>query len=191
MSDDEFRADLRWPVDPLGERPPADLADDEPPWSPPADLEEAGPPGERALLEEVGRLSDRLVERMRGLRVAVEADLAEIRSELTAVRKDLSKVTKRAPVAPAGAPAADLEPLQEELAALRTSVDGVAGTITSDRLDDLADELAGLQAEIVSLRRRISLRATGEGPSLSDEQLEQLASAVAAHLRRDGRQGTR
>jgi hypothetical protein len=189
MSEDEFRADLRWPTDPLGERPRADLSDDDaPPWSPPADLEDAGP-GERALLDEVGRLSDRLLERMRGLRASLDADLAEIRTELAAVRQSLSKAGGRTPAAP---PPPDLGPLVEEMASMRASVDGIAGTVTSDRLDDLADELAGLQAELVSLRRRITLRATaGEGASLTDEQLEQLAAAVAAHLRRDGRQGGR
>ncbi len=187
MSEDEFRADLRWPIDPLGERTPAHPSgDDSQPWSPPPELEGAGA-GELALVEEVGRLSDRLLERMRGLRVAVEADMAEIRAEIAAIRQSVSKATERAGLAPRAGAGRDAGALHDELSALRASVDAVAASVSPDRLDDLADELAGVQTELVALRRRISLRAPdAEGPSLSDEQLARLAAAVAAQLRRDG-----
>jgi hypothetical protein len=199
MSEDEFRADLRWPTDPLGERPPAHLADDEPDWEEPVDRDDAVSSVDRSVAEEVDRLATRILERLRSTRTAIEGDLAEVRSELAAIRQGLSALAERATgPAPAAAPAPppDLEPLRADVADLRASVDGlatsIAGAITPDRFDDIADELSGVQAELVSLRRRITLRAPGaESSGLTDEQLDRLAEAVAAKLRADGRRGSR
>lgn len=190
MSEDEFRADLHWPIDPLGERPPAHLAADAA-WE--AELDEPDAlAGEQTMAEAVDRLADRLLERVRSTRVAIEGQLAEVRAELAAIREGLTALAER----PAGRSTAgatpDLRPVLAEVAGLRASVDAMAGTITSERLDDLADELSGVQAELVSLRRRISLRAPGaEGAGLTDDQLERLAAAVADRLRADGRRGSR
>ena len=195
MSEDEFRADLRWPTDPLGERPPAHLAPEDEAWE--AGLADADAvaddAGDRTLAEEVERLADRVVERLRTTRTALEGELAELRTELAAVREGLATIAERPVPRPVAAAAPDLAPLLAELTEVRAGVDALTASITSERLDDLADELSGVQTELQSLRRRISLRAPGgEGSTgLSDDQLERLAAAVAAKLGADGRRGSR
>jgi signal transduction histidine kinase len=188
MSEDEFRADLRWPIDPLGERPSiVDPEEDAPGWRPPADLDDvAPPPGDRTVAEELDRISDRVLERLRAARVALDADLAELRTELGAIRQAMSQL-ERTPPPPAVVGPSTLAPLVEEVGALRAAVEALAAAVTPERLDDMAEELAGVQAELVSLRRRITLRAGGEGVALTDDQLDRLAAAVAAQIRRDGR----
>jgi hypothetical protein len=169
MSEDEFRTDLRWPTDPLGERRDQTL---DGPRRPDGDGGVASE-GADAPADDHDRGADRILERLRSLRLELDANLAEVKSEIAALRLSMSK-----------RPTPALAPLIEELAVLRSVVEEVAAAVPPTRLDAIEDELAGVGEELVSLRRRITLRADAksEPVTLADDQLEQIARGVAALL---------
>jgi ABC-type transporter Mla subunit MlaD len=151
MPEDEFRTELSWPTDPLGERPAADDEAAEPTGqqdSPP-------PPPKPDGHDDAG---DRLLERVDTLRRDVDAHLAGLRAELAGIRGSLAELLERPTETSRGSAAPSIEPLLAELAQMRD--------------------------ELVSLRRRITLRADAQADTavLSDEQLDRIARTVAGLL---------
>lgn len=136
MSEDEFRTDLRWPTDPLGERRGRHLAPED------VDDEHLAP---TAVDDE-----------------PLDVDLARVLSEMATLRQAVDGVS------------ADLTALRAE-----------RGRLQEPRsFDAIAEELTGIREELVSLRRRITLRvgASTAPLVLTDGQLEHLAQAVANRL---------
>jgi ABC-type transporter Mla subunit MlaD len=87
----------------------------------------------------------------------IRDDLAGMRDLVrTAIVEEMPAAFTEAAAAPVAAPVADMEPLIEELTAVRS--------------------------EVASLRRRIAVRAGGDSVALGDEQMSALADAVAARL---------
>jgi hypothetical protein len=76
--------------------------------------------------------------------------------------------------------------LHDEVAALGDSVVDASPAAPSAGSDELDRGLAELREEIVSLRRRISLRASGS--AITPEHLEEIADAVAKRLKQSLRQ---
>jgi hypothetical protein len=221
MSDD-LTADLRWPRVTRDERPAPLLDDHEArPSDVPLDREPKGPERldeapvevvggvverprfDRATIEAYDRLAERLLERLRSLREDLDADLAEVRSEIASLRAAVDDVGDRVQLRQLRA---SINELRGDVSSMRRAVtewpelEQVSHDISSLRADmatlcetggtsgpvDVAPVLeatAAVQAELVSLRRRIALRASGES-SLSDEQLDLLAEAVTTRLLR-------
>jgi hypothetical protein len=147
MPEDEFRTDLQWPIDPLGERqsPPPDSA----PVSP-------GTLTHEVVAEELDRLSDRLIEVLQALRSDLDADLDDVRAEVAGVRRLVDEVRERPPL-PGGPsqPPPSLEPVLEELATvreelislkhrigLRAKAQADAAVLTDEQIDRIARTVA-------------------------------------------------
>lgn len=143
----------------------------------------AGSTIRRALVEAHDRLADRMLQRLRAMRDDIDADLAELRSEMSALRHSIDDAGDRVPIRQMRT---SLEELRADVAALRRV--GLP-EVDADALaagGRVAEELAALRNEIAALRRRISLRAVAESPGLSDEQLHLLAELVAERMRATG-----
>lgn len=168
-----------------------------------------GPALRRAVVDAHDRLADRVLQRLRAFREDIDADLAELRSEMAALRQSVEDMGDRMPARQirssleelrgdlaglrrAGFDGSQLEHISGELAGLRSDLADLAA-----RMDDgagrpgppsaspgpVANELAELRSEIASLRRRISLRvAVPDAGGLSDAQIEKVAEAVAGRL---------
>lgn len=118
-------------------------------------------PAERAAAPQ-GRSADDLssVE-------VLECSLREAIDELTAGRHEMSALREELRVASAEGPA--------RRRGKAAQGEGVTG--------ELAEEVAALRAEVVALRRRISLRADGP-PELANDSAAHLADLIAERLRR-------
>jgi hypothetical protein len=191
MADDDLSLRLHWPTDPLEDRtderapeaaPRTGSAAGDAAREAPEAAADAG--GELALVrQEMADLRhalDDLADRVQ-LR-QVRASMEELRSEMVSLRR----VVLEGP---------DLEQLTTEVGALRSQlVDLVAsspsspraaGEVTADAVAPLAEELAALRAEMVSLRRRIALRGQGGDAGTDDERLERIVGSVIRRLSED------
>jgi hypothetical protein len=163
----------------------------------------------RSLIEAYDRLGDRVLERMRALREDVDADLTAVRSELATLRQAVDDVGDRVQLRQLRATIdelrgdvsglrraviewPELEQVSSDISGLRSDMSNVlAATHASDSSDSalsfaalapLVEEIAQLRGEVMSLRRRISLRGQGQAVSVDDTQLERLADAVAERM---------
>jgi hypothetical protein len=174
MADDDLSTRLHWPADPLdaGQRtasaptgtperpPPAD-----PPRPAPGSKSEVGILRDEvaALRRAIEELSDRV--RLEPLTSQVEA----LRLQLVELRDDLPA----ADAAPAGP--AVVAALEE----LRTSIQGISTVrAPAGSLAPIVEELGALRQEVVSLRRRVTLRSKAVDDVLDDDQLERIVEAV-------------
>ncbi len=134
MSDDEFSAELRWPLDPF-RGPRVDPVDEPPSPSPATALVEGSAPriapsptqvesGEgiesarigRFVVDAFDRLAGRVLERLRALSDGLDSDLAEVRSELATLRQAVDDLGDRI-----------------ELRQLRAAVDELRGDVVGLR----------------------------------------------------------
>jgi hypothetical protein len=190
MADDDLSLRLHWPADPLEDRADDRAAEAAPrtrpaPAAAPDDVPAATPAGDdrgelalvRHELADLRHAVDDLADRvqMRQLRASME----ELRSEVISLRR----VVLEWP---------DLEQLTTEVGALRSQlVDLAAGPpsstratvdVTADAVAPLAEELAALRAELVSLRRRIALRGQAADAGTDDARLERIVETVVRRL---------
>jgi hypothetical protein len=194
---------LRWPGGPRraedrgGERvepPPSapHLGDphlEEPPGAPLRALPvlEADPgdpaPLRRAVVDAYDRLADQVLGRMRALHQDVDADLAEVRSELASLRRSVEDVGDRVQLRQLRT---SLDELRSDVAGLRRAVlewSGPGGAGEPPEPGATAEQLTLLREEVIALRRRIALRGRTEAPSaLSDDDVERIAAALAERL---------
>ena len=98
-------------------------------------------------------------------------ELEQVGNDLTGLRADVAELVSRAePTGSSEGRAASprlelLAPVLEEISAMRSALDARPAAGGSDVSDQVLEELAGLRAEVASLRRRIVLRA---GPPPDD-----------------------
>ncbi len=132
------------------------------------------------LVEAFDRLGARVLGRLRDLREDLDADLADVRSQVAALTGAVEDVADRV----------ELRQLRGAVDELRSDVAGLRRTIAepsgrehaaAPELEDLAQELSELRAEMVSLRRRMSLKASGSG-TLTPEELAAIAEVVTERL---------
>jgi hypothetical protein len=185
-------AEDRRVVDP----PTEDAVPEDPPGAPLRALPvlEAGPedttPLRRAVVDAYDRLADQVLGRMRALHQDVDADLAEVRSELASLRRSVEDVGDRVQLRQLRT---SLDELRADVAGLRRAVlespepgpggPGAPGTAAAQGA--AAEQLALLREEVVSLRRRIALRGRAEPAEpapLTDDDVDRIAAAVAARL---------
>ena len=149
MPEDEFRTDLQWPTDPLGER------HDQPGTE--ADVPSAPRPAIGRA--ELGELADRILEALATVRADLNTDLDGLRADVAALRQSIDEVLERPPPVPAGKapPLPSLAPVLEEIAqvrkelaslkrriGLRAEADADAAVLTDEQLDRIARTVAGL-----------------------------------------------
>lgn len=142
----------------------------------------SSPTGEAALgrfvVDAYDRLADRVLERLRQIRVDVDADLGAVRSELATLRQAVDDVADRV-----------------QLRQLRASVDELRGDVAGLRravlewpeLAQVSSELAGLRADVSDLLGRPAPEppaAPLELPAELSSQLAALRAEVAALARR-------
>jgi hypothetical protein len=184
-STDERGADERGIDERRAGPPPVDdPPGDEPPGAPLRALPvlEADPgdhtPLRRAVVDAYDRLADQVLGRMRALHQDVDADLAEVRSELASLRRSVEDVGDRVQLRQLRT---SLDELRTDVAALRRAVLEQADPAEGSA----AEQLALLREEVVALRRRIALRAQSDpaaAPGLSDDDVARIAAAVAERL---------
>ena len=170
MPEDEFRTDLQWPTDPLGERDPAGAT--------------AGEDVER--VSEVWTKESRpssLPSADRSSRPEVDAyeQLRQLRSTVEDLRRDMNGLRRSVMEWP------ELERVSSDVAALRADVgallargsaaSGTARTDKDEASGQNGEALSELREEISLLRRRISLRAKDSVP-LSEDDIDRLADAL-------------
>lgn len=194
MADDDLSLRLHWPADPLEDRAEERGSDPAPRTRPapgpvarevaagtePADDER----GELALvrqeLADLRHAMDDIADRVQ-LR-QLRASLEELRGEVISLRR----VVLEWP---------DLERLTTEVGALRSQLVDLAAVspassratveITSEAVAPLAEEVAALRTELVSLRRRIALRGQSTDAGTDDERLERIVESVLRRLSED------
>jgi hypothetical protein len=191
---------LRWPGGPrpapgrraqddsAGPPPGSHPPDDDPPGAPLRALPvlEADPgdtvPLRRAVVDAYDRLADQVLGRMRALHQDVDADLAEIRSELASLRRSVEDVGDRVQLRQLRT---SIDELRSDVAGLRRAVPDATGPGGDSQGDSMAEQLALLREEVVSLRRRIALRGrpeSSEAVALSDDDVDRIAAALAERL---------
>jgi chromosome segregation ATPase len=157
----------------------------------------------RAVADAYEQLADRVLARLRSVGEEIDADLAELRSEVSALRGSIEDLGDRVQLrqlrASVDAVRSDvaglrraihewpeLEQVSSDISAIRAELASAepraaAAAAGGDGLAGLAAEVAAVRAEVAALRRRIPLRADA-GPSIDDELVQRIAAAVAAHL---------
>jgi hypothetical protein len=170
LSDDDIGVRLHWPGAAEGRERPIEL--DEEPAQPDAavDADEPASPGA------VGdRLTDAVLARLGALEQEVAVAIDELRGDVASLREVVL-----------GWP--ELEQVGADLAGLRAEVSDLLESRKaftngdSPGLASVRTEVEALREEMVSLRRRISLRATAAPVGLDDDQLERLARAISERL---------
>ena len=171
LSDDDIGVRLHWPGAAEGREPVAELVEE--PAEPAPTLDRDDDP---ASTEGAGdRLTNVVLARLGALEEEVAAAIDELRGDLASLREVVL-----------GWP--ELEQVGADLAGLRTEVSDLLESRKaftngdSPGLASVRTEVEALREEMVSLRRRISLRATATPAGLDDEQLERLARAISERL---------
>jgi len=184
MPEDEFRTDLRWPTDPLGEREggPGDegaAADEEVERVSEVWTGESRAPvlsgadrSSRFVVEAYDRLADRVLERLRALRVDLDSDLAEIRSEMATLRQAVDDVGDRV----------QLRQLRSSIDELRGDVSGLRRSVLEwPELERVSSDVAALRADVTNLLAgRTPARAAGPADPAAVASLHEVVDDLRA-----------
>lgn len=169
--DDSLAADLDWRDQRDDLRPPAAEAREPKLEEPPVEVVHAptvDAPLGRFVVDAYDRLADRVLERLRQIRVDVDADLGNVKSELATLRQAVDDVADRV----------QLRQLRGAIDELRGDVAGLRRAVLEwPELGQVSNDIAGLRADMSDLLARPEPAPAPPPPDPSAD-----LAAVAAQL---------
>lgn len=125
----------------------------------------------RAMVDGYDRLADRVLHRLQVVREDIDADLADLRSEVTALREAVEDVGNRV----------QLRQLRSSIDELRSDVAGLRRAVLEwPELERVSADITALRADMADIVRRLADSAQLSGSAAPPASLVPLVEEIAA-----------